>query len=300
MPVPDTDLLARFLATHALLLLGAGILAAVAAVAAVVAAVHLAARCRPLVLRGVTTLVARADEVPSLRRLLDRTTALVPSAYVAVHLAVGLVLVLAVGAFATLAEEVVETGGRVAAFDAAFARALYAQTSPAWLGAFATVSWLGSRNVLVAVTFVVALVLVARQQRVLALGWLGAQAGGALLNMALKQAFARTRPEFADPVLAASSWSFPSGHAMGTFIACGVGCYLLLRGGRSWLAASVVVTVAIAWCLVMAFSRLYLGVHYVSDVIAGLIAGAAWVAICVSAMEVVRRRTRPPQAGASR
>lgn len=75
--------------------------------------------------------------------------------------------------------------------------------------------------------------------------------------------------------------------------------HLLLRGRRSWLTASVVVTVAIAWCLVMAFSRLYLGVHYVSDVIAGPTAGAAWVAICVSAMEVVRRRSRPPSVGTS-
>jgi len=45
-----------------------------------------------------------------------------------------------------------------------------------------------------------------------------------------------------------------------------------------------------AWCVLMAFDRLYLGVHYASDVIAGLISGVAWVAVCISALEVRHRR----------
>jgi len=111
-----------------------------------------------------------------------------------------------------------------------------------------------------------------------------------LLNRVLKETFERTRPEFAEPMLAASSWSFPSGHAMGTFVFCGVGCYLLRRGDRSWTMVTVIVAASASWCVLMAFSRLYLGVHYASDVIAGLLAGVAWVAVCVSALEVLRRR----------
>jgi undecaprenyl-diphosphatase len=94
-----------------------------------------------------------------------------------------------------------------------------------------------------------------------------------------------------DPVLAASSWSFPCGHAMGTFIFCGVGCCLLRRDTRSRPAAAAVVTASASWCVVMAFSRLYLGVHYASDVIAGLLARVVWVVVRVSALEVLRRRT---------
>jgi undecaprenyl-diphosphatase len=82
----------------------------------------------------------------------------------------------------------------------------------------------------------------------------------------------------------------PSGHAMGTFILSGMVCYLLLRDIRSWTMAAGVVTASALWCVVMAFSRLYLGVHYASDVVAGLLAGVAWVAVCVSALEVLRRR----------
>jgi undecaprenyl-diphosphatase len=56
------------------------------------------------------------------------------------------------------------------------------------------------------------------------------------------------------------------------------------------VAAALVIALAVAWCVVMSFSRLYLGVHFASDVIAGMCAGAAWVAVCVSGFEIVRRR----------
>ncbi len=79
---------------------------------------------------------------------------------------------------------------------------------------------------------------------------------------------------------------------MGTFVFCGVAGYLLARATRSWSVAAVTVAVAAGWSMAMAFSRLYLGVHYASDVVAGLVAGAAWVAVCVSGMEVIRRRRR--------
>jgi undecaprenyl-diphosphatase len=77
---------------------------------------------------------------------------------------------------------------------------------------------------------------------------------------------------------------------MGTFVLCGVGVYLLVRSTRSWTLAAVSAVLALIWCLAMSFSRLYLGVHYASDVMAGMVAGAAWVAVCISALEMVHRR----------
>lgn len=287
---PDIERAARFLATHAVLLLALALAAASVALVAVVSAVRMAVRRRTSVIRLFTTLMVRARGVPGLRRLIDRVPMVVPSAYLAIHLTLGLAFVAAFSGFVAVTEEALGHGGDLATFDVAFARALHDETSAAGLRVFTVVSWLGSRAVLLGVTLVVAVVLTAKRRVVLALGWIGAQGGGALLNLALKAGFARTRPEYADPLLAASSWSFPSGHAMATFIACGVGAYLLLRGGRSWGMTVLVVSATLSWSLVMAFSRLYLGVHYASDVIAGLIGGAAWVAVCVSALEVVHRR----------
>jgi membrane-associated phospholipid phosphatase len=286
---PEGERAAQFLATHALLLLGLGVLAAAASIAAIVWAMHVAARFGPGVRRQVATLASRVPELAPVR-LIRQAHSLVPSAYLALHLALGFVVAVAVAVFATLAEEAL-AGGEMAAFDVAFARALHDARSPGWHRAFAVVSSFGTRDALAIATVAVAVVLLLRQQMLLAFGWVTAQAGGGLLNRVLKETFERTRPEFADPMLAASSWSFPSGHAMGTFIFCGLGCYLLLRGHRSWTAAAVAVTVSASWCVVMAFSRLYLGVHYASDVVAGLVAGVAWVAVCVSALEVLRRRT---------
>ena len=291
MPDPDVERTARFLATHALLLLGIGVLIAAAAITAILWAAHLAGRFRPLAALSIATLADRLQQIQFVRRRVGRVRGVVPSAYLALHLALGLLMAVAVGVFATLAEEAL-AGGDVAAFDLAFARALHDTRTSEWERAFSIVSWFGTRQMLAFATVAVAVALLLRRQVLLAFGWGAAQLGGGLLNRALKEAFERTRPEFADPVLAASSWSFPSGHAMGTFIFCGVGCYLLLRDNRSWTTAAVVVTASASWCAVMAFSRLYLGVHYASDVIAGLLAGAAWVAVCVSAFEVLRRRTR--------
>jgi undecaprenyl-diphosphatase len=157
---------------------------------------------------------------------------------------------------------------------------------------FATISALGTGRVLTMLTAVGVVVMVLRDRRVVALAWGLSQAGGGLLNYLLKETFERARPAFADPTFGTLGWSFPSGHAMATFVFCGVAGYLLARATRSWTVAAVTVAVAAGWSMAMAFSRLYLGVHYASDVVAGLIAGAAWVAVCVSAIEVIRRRRR--------
>jgi membrane-associated phospholipid phosphatase len=279
---------ANLLAAHAVLLLGLGLVAAVGALATVLAAVHLLRRYRSILQDGFSAALRSARRFQLLDRWLTHS-AFVPSGYLALHLVLGLALTSAVVAFVVIAENVIG-GGEIVAFDLAFAEALRQSATPEWQWIFAAVSWLGEREAIAVATAIVAFRLALAHSALIAVGWIAAQAGGGVLNLVLKQTFERTRPAFADPLLATSSWSFPSGHAMGTFILFGLGCYVLLRQARSWTVVALVVTLSLAWCIVMAFSRLYLGVHFVSDVAAGLVAGVAWVAVCASALEVVRRR----------
>ena len=290
MPDPEVEQAARFLARHAVLLLGLGLAVAAAALLAVASAVRVLHRHRDSIGAAYSLLLGAARAIPSLDRAIRRTRGMLPSGYLALHLVLGLALTAATTVFVVIAEDVIG-GGSMAAFDRAFAAALRDSSTPRWDRVFGAVSWMGQNWVLAVLAGAVAVFLLARRERLLAIGWIAAQAGGGVLNLALKETFERTRPSSADPMLAAASWSFPSGHAMGTFILCGLGCYLLIRQARSWTTAAIAAAAALAWCVVMGFSRLYLGVHFASDVIAGVVAGAAWVAVCASGLEALRRKS---------
>lgn len=284
----DVTALAELLAAHAVVLLGVGIGIAILVLLGILLAVRALVRLEHPLRDALVRTIYRARDVAASSVLWRRAGILLPSGLLAVHLLLGLVLTMVVVAFAGIAEEVAG-GGELAAFDLAFAQALQRETTAPWRDVFGVVSWLGAAPVLALASGIVALVLFRQRRPMLAVVWIVAQAGGGLLNLGLKELFSRTRPELAEP-LAVTGWSFPSGHAMGTFIFCGLGAYILVRRRRSWTAAALIVTAALLWCVVMSFSRLYLGVHYASDVVAGMIAGAGWVVVCVSGVELVLKR----------
>jgi undecaprenyl-diphosphatase len=285
---PEIARTAQALADHAILLLALGIAVVGVALAVIIAAVRLAGRYQKPLIQGWTWAFGQLRRLPVFEKVVTRARAVVPTGYVALHLVLGLIATAAVVAFVIVTEEVF-AGREVAAFDVALANALQEHASPRWQQVFRTITWLGSAEVIGTASILIAAALLAGRYYVLALGWVIAQAGGAVLNVVLKSAFERTRPESPE-ALTLSTWSFPSGHAMGTFVFFGVGVYILLRFTRSWRTAAVVVAAAFAWCIIMGFTRLYLAVHFVSDVVAGLIAAAAWVAVCVSGIEVGLRR----------
>jgi undecaprenyl-diphosphatase len=111
--------------------------------------------------------------------------------------------------------------------------------------------------------------------------------GGALLNTGLKSVFHRARPTFASefPV---SSWSFPSGHAMDSLIGYGLLAYWL--GERFPHRRFIIRYAAAALILLIGFARIYLGVHYLSDVIAGFAAGTLWLTVCITGYQFAERR----------
>ncbi len=122
--------------------------------------------------------------------------------------------------------------------------------------------------------------------------WASAFAGASLLVVALKRTIHRARPDGAELFLHGTSLSFPSGHAVGSVVGLGMLTYLLAvyRIDRP-MHRSCLVLIAAGTVSCIAYSRLYLGVHYLSDVIAGLLLGAVWLLVCVQASEFAYRRT---------
>ena len=113
--------------------------------------------------------------------------------------------------------------------------------------------------------------------------------GGMLLDMTLKNLFDRARPGWADPVLALSDYSFPSGHTMMATIVYGFIAIYVIHRIASWPWRVFVATTAILLVLLVALSRMDLGAHYLSDVLAAMAAGIAWLAFCLTAVETLRR-----------
>jgi len=118
----------------------------------------------------------------------------------------------------------------------------------------------------------------------------------------LKLVIRRPRPAYAGVFRHHYTSSFPSGHAMGSLIGYGMLAYVLTllwihsRGGQI-----AVVLGAALLVVAIGLSRLYLGLHYFSDVVGGYAAGVLWLSACISGVEVARRRgAAPPSAGRSR
>jgi undecaprenyl-diphosphatase len=121
--------------------------------------------------------------------------------------------------------------------------------------------------------------------------------GGGLLNLELKRYFARARPDVAEMLRRANGYSFPSGHAMGSAVAFGALAYLAFRAIRSWPAKTAVMAFLYTLLAAIALSRVYLGVHWISDVLAGVTAGTVWVTTTTVAYETLRRIRRARGAG---
>lgn len=117
-----------------------------------------------------------------------------------------------------------------------------------------------------------------------------AVAGGLLLNVVLKHAYERARPAFDDPILTLQTYSFPSGHTAGATVFYGVlAAFLVSRTDKhrwrvAWVGAACT---AIA---LVAFSRIYLGAHYLSDVLAAACSSTAWLVLSLATVRAMVHR----------
>lgn len=117
-----------------------------------------------------------------------------------------------------------------------------------------------------------------------------AMGGGLLLNLALKHAYERARPRFDDPFLTLDTYSFPSGHTAGATLFYGVLAAFLVSRSSSHRRRATWVTLAIVAIALVAFSRIYLGAHYLSDVLAAACSSTAWLVLSLAAVRAIIHR----------
>jgi undecaprenyl-diphosphatase len=226
------------------------------------------------------------------RRLAERLTLAA-----AVWLAVGLALsAFVIWAFAELADGVVE--GESRRFDRATLLWIHAH-SPEWLeGPMRLMTALGYYWVVLTLLAGAVFLFHRKGWRLSATLLLVSTVGGFLLTTLLKGVFGRARPDLFETGYTASFYSFPSGHAT-----VAVGFYgtltLILAYRLSGFARWAVAACGVLLVLLIGFSRLYLGVHYPTDVLAGFLAAPLWV-ICVGVVYVVWLSVRGLRASESR
>jgi undecaprenyl-diphosphatase len=114
--------------------------------------------------------------------------------------------------------------------------------------------------------------------------------GGLLLNLLMKYTFVRARPSSEDAILTLATYSFPSGHTAAATLLYGlIAAYLVCLTPRHGVRGAIIAFAVLMVALVGA-SRVYLGVHYASDVLAAVAESCGWLAICITASSTLRRR----------
>ena len=160
------------------------------------------------------------------------------------------------------------------------------------LRGFALVTLIGTPGSWIVVALVAAW-LAWRREWLLFWAWLAINLGGGAVQYMLKVSVHRTRPEYAARYLHGNSYSFPSGHTMDTTITYTMLAFVLARLFDLPAPRRVPLYVAAGALIVLVgFSRIYLGVHYPSDVFGGFAAGMAWLTAGIATVHVVSTRRR--------
>lgn len=164
---------------------------------------------------------------------------------------------------------------------------------PAWLqGAMIDITALGGVTNLTLITTIAVGYLLAIRKPTTAVFLVASVAGGAIASTLLKIEYARSRPDVVAHLVEVGTASFPSGHAMNsaiTYLTLGT---LLARAEASRSVRIYLMAVAILLTLSIGFSRVYLGVHWPSDVLAGWCVGAVWAGLCSLAARALQREHR--------
>jgi undecaprenyl-diphosphatase len=174
--------------------------------------------------------------------------------------------------------------------DARLSVWLHSHGSPFLTSAMFVATSLGSRVVVTAVAVILGLYFLRRRRFYWVAALASSVGGGALLNRFLKYVFHRPRPHFDDPILQLTSYSFPSGHTMMATVLYGVIAAYLLSKTQDWRWRALIILSTGLLIALVAFSRMYLGAHYLSDVLGAMAEGLAWMSLCLTIVYSVWER----------
>lgn len=110
--------------------------------------------------------------------------------------------------------------------------------------------------------------------------------GSSIFNLLLKWIFHRARPDI-NPLISETGYSFPSGHSMSSFVFYGMLAYFIVLFLKNRMAKKITIIGLSFLILQVGVSRIYLGVHYPSDVIAGFSAGGVWLVFCLIFLKII-------------
>jgi membrane-associated phospholipid phosphatase len=189
-----------------------------------------------------------------------------------------------------LAEEVLEKETFV--FDTTFLLWLHQFANPQIDQLMLFITQIGDPTTVIIVAGVTLATLWWRHYRLEAMIFILDCLGGAILNTGLKLFFSKPRPQLWKQLIVETSFSFPSGHAIGSIVLYGFVAYLLATFHPKY--SPIIYTLAAILIGIIGISRLYLGVHWLTDIIAGYGVGFLWMMICITMLRLQKLRQGEP------
>jgi membrane protein DedA with SNARE-associated domain/membrane-associated phospholipid phosphatase len=226
---------------------------------------------------------------PQIRFLQRRLT---PGGYLGLDLTIGAaVIILASWWFGGIVEDLVAHDPLITV-DESLAKWFAVHESPAVTRIEKAVSSLGSPGFLLILSIATGSIFAAWRWWYRLLALVLTMGGGALIDLVLKQMFRRPGPGFSHPLAAPSISSFPSSNAMGATLFYLFVAIAIANAAIPWRWRVLAVLIALASIVVIGFTQISLGTHYLSDVLGGIAAGVAWLVFCWTAVETLRRYRR--------
>ena len=214
---------------------------------------------------------------------------LTPGGYLGLHLTVGAMVVLLSGWwFGGIAQDLIATDPLIAV-DHRLSAWFDQHSTQAVTRMAEVITFIGSPVLMTAASVGVALVLWRRRSMYRLMAFVVTMAGGTVLNLAVKLLFHRPRPVFDHPLIHTSGYSFPSGHMMGATLFFGFMAVLVATRATQWRWRVLAPLLAFSVIILVGLSRICLGAHYLSDVLAAVAASLAWLAFCVTGVEAIER-----------